>query len=230
VLVDCAPLHGQRLEELRRHTAWVDPSVQLWNRSLVENLRYGVESDHLTSLADVIEAADLGGVLEKLPDGMQTTLGEDGALVSGGEGQRVRLGRAMLRSDVRLVILDESFRGLDRESRRELLARTRRLWPGATLLCITHDIHATLGFERVLIVEDGRVVEDGRPRELARAESRYRTLLDAEERVRETLWSGVDWRRLTLDKGQLSESNHRRNEQLAALSDSFRYENSGRGA
>jgi ATP-binding cassette subfamily B protein len=230
VLVDCAPLDGQRLEELRRQTAWVDPSVQLWNRSLVENLRYGVQGDQLTSLADVIEAADLGGVLEKLPDGMQTTLGEDGALVSGGEGQRVRLGRAMLRSDVRLVILDEAFRGLDRESRRELLARTRRLWPGATLLCITHDIHATLSFERVLIVEDGRVVEDGRPSELARAESRYRSLLEAEERVRKTLWSGVDWRRLTLEQGQLSESNYRRSDQLSALSDSLRYEKSGRSA
>jgi ATP-binding cassette subfamily B protein len=227
VLVDCTPLEGQRLEDLRRHTAWVDPSVQLWNRSLVENLRYGVQYDRLTSIGNVIEAADLGGVLEKLPDGMQTTLGEDGALVSGGEGQRVRLGRAMLRPDVRLVILDESFRGLDRESRRELLARTRKLWPGATLLCITHDIQATLSFERVLIVEDGRIVEDGPPRQLARAESRYRSLLDAEERVRKTLWSGVDWRRLTLDKGQLTAS-HYRHDQLTAQTNSLRYEKTGR--
>ena len=230
VLVDWVPLEGQRLEDLRRHTAWVDPSVQLWNRSLVENLRYGAQNDRLSSLGDVIEAADLGGVLEKLPDGMQTTLGEDGALVSGGEGQRVRLGRAMLRQAVRLVILDESFRGLDRERRRELLARTRRLWPGATLLCITHDIHATLSFERVLVVEDGRIVEDGRPRELARNDSRYRRLLDAEETVRKTLWSGVNWRRLTLDKGQLTESPHQRRDQLAELTESFRYEKTGRSA
>jgi ATP-binding cassette subfamily B protein len=230
VLVDWAPLEGQRLEDLRRHTAWVDPSVQLWNRSLIENLRYGAQNDRVASLGDVIEAADLGGVLEKLPDGMQTTLGEDGALVSGGEGQRVRLGRAMLRQNVRLVILDESFRGLDRERRRELLARTRRLWPGATLLCITHDIHATLSFERVLVVEDGRIVEDGRPRELARGDSRYRSLLDAEETVRKTLWSGVDWRRLTLDKGQLSESPRPRRDQLAELTESFRYEKTGTSA
>ncbi len=228
VMVDCLPLDGQRLEELRRHTAWVDPSVQLWNRSLIENLRYGVQNDRLTSIGDVIEAADLGGVLEKLPDGMQTTLGEDGALVSGGEGQRVRLGRAMLRPDIRLVILDESFRGLDRERRRELLARTRRRWPGATLLCITHDIQATLTFERVLIVEDGRVVEDGGPRELSRRDSRYRSLLDAEERVRKTLWSGVDWRRLTLEKGQLSETNQGRQDQLLARVDSLHYERSRR--
>jgi ATP-binding cassette subfamily B protein len=151
--------------------------------------------------------------------------------VSGGEGQRVRLGRAMLRQNVRLVILDESFRGLDRERRRELLARTRRLWPGATLLCITHDIHATLSFERVLVVEDGRIVEDGRPRKLSRSDSRYRRLLDAEETVRKTLWSGVDWRRLTLDKGQLSESPpQQRRDQLAELTESFRYEKTGRSA
>ena len=76
-------------------------------------------------LDQVLDAADLRDLLEKLPDGLQTQLGEGGALVSGGEGQRVRLGRGLLRPGARLVILDEPFRGLDRERRRELLARTR---------------------------------------------------------------------------------------------------------
>ncbi len=79
----------------------------------------------------------------------------------------MRLGRALLRPGARLVILDEPFRGLDREQRRELLARARRLWRGATLLCVTHDVGETLGFERVLVVEDGRIVEDGPPERLA---------------------------------------------------------------
>src|SRR5439155_19621964 len=130
-------------------------------------------------MAQAIEAADLHGVLERLPDGLQTPLGEGGALVSGGEGQRVRFGRALLRPGVRLAILDEPFRGLDREKRRTLLARARDAWRGATLLCITHDVGETLGFERVVVVEGGRVVEDAAPAELAaRAGSRYRALLD----------------------------------------------------
>ena len=70
----------------------------------------------------------------------------------------MRLGRAMLRSGVRLVILDEPFRGLDREQRRELLTRARRMWRHATLLCITHDVSETQAFARVLVVEGGRLL------------------------------------------------------------------------
>ncbi|MFL6198368.1 MAG: ATP-binding cassette domain-containing protein [Thermoanaerobaculia bacterium] len=202
VLVEGEALGGERLERLRRETAWVDPAVQIWNRSLLENLRYGNGS---VSTDRAIEEADLADVLRKLPDGLQTQLGEGGGLVSGGEGQRVRLGRALLRPGARLAILDEPFRGLDRERRRELLARSRRLWQGATLLCVTHDVGETLDFGRVLVVEAGRIVEDGPPAELAeRPGSRYRALLDAEREVREGLWESEVWRRLRMEGGRLS--------------------------
>lgn len=210
VLVDGEPLTRERLERLRRETAWVDPAVQLWNRSLIENLRYGAPANSGLPLGATIDLADLHRVLEKLPDGLQTPIGEGGALLSGGEGQRVRLGRAMLKPGVRLVILDEPFRGLDRERRRDLLARARSLWSDATLLCITHDVSETRDFERVLLVDNGRIVEDGAPGEIAeRANSRYRDLLEAEEMVREKLWASDEWRRLELDGGKLFEDGRR---------------------
>ena len=158
------------------------------------------------SVGWVIDQADLGSVLRKLPEGLQTPLGEGGGLVSGGEGQRVRLGRAMLRSGVRLVILDEPFRGLDREQRRELLTRARRMWQHATLLCITHDVSETRAFTRVLVVEGGQIVEDGSPTDLAkRPGSRYQAMLAMETAVREELWSSGAWRRLELKGGLLQE-------------------------
>jgi ABC-type bacteriocin/lantibiotic exporter with double-glycine peptidase domain len=207
VLIDGVPLDSQRLEQLRRETAWVDPAIQLWNRSFLDNLFYGVSADSSLPVSRVVEQADLCGVLEKLPEGLQTSLGEGGALISGGEGQRVRLGRAMLRPGVRLVILDEPFRGLDRERRRELLARTRKLWPDATLLCVTHDVGETQAFERVLVIEGGQIVEDGLPADLVeRPTSRYRALLVAEREVREGLWSNSAWRQLWLGGGQLVEN------------------------
>ncbi|MBI3801898.1 MAG: ATP-binding cassette domain-containing protein [Deltaproteobacteria bacterium] len=209
VVVDNELLDGRCLKRLRRETAWVDPAVQIWNRSLLENLRYGALSAATVPLGAVIEAAALRGVLEKLPDGLQTVLGEGGALVSGGEGQRVRLGRSLLRPGVRLAILDEPFRGLDRERRRELLAQTRAWWRGITLVCITHDVGETHTFNRVLVVEDGRIVEDGSPAALAaQAGSRYRSMLDAEAAVRQELGTGVAWRRLRLEEGQLCEDGH----------------------
>ena len=207
IRVDGKPLDGKRLQRLRRETAWVDPAVQLWNRSLYDNLRYGVEHSDGSSFAESVERADLYGVLERLPDGMKTVLGEGGGLVSGGEGQRVRLGRAILRPQVRLVILDEPFRGLDRERRRKLLTEARDHWKNQTLMCITHDVGETLSFPRVLVIEEGRIVEDAPPAELASSKgSRYQELLDAEAEVRQKLWASADWRRYWIEEGRLTES------------------------
>ena len=81
------------MSALRAATAWVDPAVQIWNRSLLDNLHYGVQSADGKPLSAAIQGANLFDVLERLPDGLQTVLGEGGGLVSGGEGQRVRLDR-----------------------------------------------------------------------------------------------------------------------------------------
>lgn len=205
VLVDGVPLDDARLDQLRPRTAWVDPAVQLWNRPLADNLRYGLPDSPRMLIENAIDAAELARVIERLPNGLETPLGEAGGLVSGGEGQRVRLGRALLRPGVRLAILDEPFRGLDLEQRHKLLARTRDIWRDATLLAISHDIAEAMTFQRVLVLEDGRIAEDGDPQELARdAESRFHAMLQAERLVREEFWNGPQWRHLHLNNGQLS--------------------------
>lgn len=203
VIVDGAPLD---LDRLRETTAWVDPVVQLWNRSLADNLCYGASPTGRPALPEVIRVAQLEAVLTALPHGLDTRLGEAGGLLSGGEGQRVRLGRALQRGSARLVLLDEPFRGLDRATRRELLLAARAHWPAATLLCITHDVAETATFDRVLVVKDATVVEDGPPAELAaRPGSRYRALLDAQTAVQQALWGGNGWRRLRLEHGRVRE-------------------------
>jgi len=203
LLVDGVRLERDRLSELRRHTAWVDPAVQLWNASLGDNLAFSAESPESTSIAAAMAAADLRTVVQRLPDGLRTPLGEGGGLLSGGEGQRVRLARAMAQELVRLVLLDEPFRGTDREQRQRLLTSARRHWASATLLCATHDIAETLSFGRVLVVESGRIVEDGDPARLAAAPSRYAELLAAEETARQSLWQGRHWRALKVEDGRV---------------------------
>lgn len=205
VQIDGVELSPEIVRRLRRRTAWVDPAVHLWNESLLGNIRYGCHEPD-APLPRALDESDVLALLDKLPQGMDTRLGEGGALVSGGEGQRVRLARAMLRDGIELAVLDEAFRGLDRERRAEMLRRARRLWAGATLLCITHDIGATLGFDRVIVMNGGRVVEDGEPAALAaQTGSTYRQMLDAEERVHAELWSGAAWRRLRIIGGDLTE-------------------------
>lgn len=205
VTIDGAELTGQTLARLRRETAWVDPAVQLHNQSLLTNLRYGGGADP-APLPEVLTLADLEPVVARLPDGLQTPLGEGGSLLSGGEGQRVRLGRALSRARPRLVLLDEPFRGLGRAERRELLRRVRTRFAEATLLCVTHDLTETLDFPRVLVIESGRIAEDGAPDELrARPAGRYRALIDAAVQVAAEVWGSSGWRRLRLANGQLRE-------------------------
>jgi ATP-binding cassette subfamily B protein len=205
VLVESEQLEVLRL---RRSTVWVDPAVQLWNRSLLSNLTYGQDAAS-GEVRKAIDAALLRQILENLPDGMQTKLGDGGALVSGGEGQRVRLGRGLFKRDVQIVLLDEPFRGLDREKRRELLERARQYWHGKTMICITHDISETQDFDRVLVIERGAIAEDGRPDELAaNIESRYAQLLRAELETRSRMWGASIWRRIRMHAGQALEAIH----------------------
>jgi len=204
--VDGAPLHSAALHRLRRETAWVDPQVQLWNEPLIDNLRYGLAQEQALALGRAIDDANLSGVIQGLPGGLQNSLGEGGSLVSGGEGQRVRMARAYGKPGVRLAILDEPARGLDRAMRDEFATRAREAWKDATLLCITHDVASTRVFPRVLVIENGQLKEDGDPAELyARPDSRYRALCDREDQVRDLLWNAATWRRIRMDKGQLSE-------------------------
>jgi ATP-binding cassette subfamily B protein len=213
VRVDDEAFTAERREQLHTQTAWVDPAVQLWNRSLLENLRYSSQAGDASQLTSLLEDADLTTVLSRLPEGLQSSLAEGGVRLSGGEGQRVRLARAMWQQGVRLALLDEPFRGLDRGQRRRHLAQVRRLWQHATLLCVTHDVSETQGFDRVLVVNAGQIVEDAAPEVLASSpDSLYRRLLDTEESLRDALWNADLWRRLRLDSGQLQESSLPRQE------------------
>jgi ABC-type bacteriocin/lantibiotic exporter with double-glycine peptidase domain len=202
VLVDGHPLAGGAIEKLRRRTAWVDPTVQIWNRSLFDNLLYG--SDGTESLGAALEAAELLPVVTRLQHGLGTCLGEGGTLLSAGEAQRVRLGRVLLRPAPSLVLLDEPFRGLERERRRTLVARIRERWPHSTVLYITHDIAEASAFDRVLVLERGRIIEDGEPAALAqRPSSRYRRMLHAQEALHARFGSGTEWRRIRFDDGRI---------------------------
>jgi len=184
---------------LRSRTAWIDPAVTLWNRSLASNLAY---ADPAADVAAAAADAGLEAMIARLPDGMTTRLGEGGGLVSGGEGQRVRIARGLTRVAPRLAILDEPFRGLDRDTRREQLAALRRRWRNTTLLCAMHDLGETSTFSRVLVVEQGRIVEDGAPHVLAaQPHSRYAALLASEQRVRD-VWAR--WKHVHLADGRIA--------------------------
>ncbi len=206
IFVDGALLDEEGWQPLRNNTAWVDPSVPLWNRSLLENVTSGAQPT-AEDLEEVLEASELRDVLSRLPQGLQTLLGENGGLLSTGEAQRVRLARALLRRDAGLVVLDEPFRGLARKQRARLLARCRERWAGATLVCVTHDVEETLNFDRVVVLDQGRIVQDGNPLKMEQdRESLYARMLNTERLVRRDLWSAATWRHWQMTDGQLTTS------------------------
>ncbi|HEV3076181.1 MAG TPA: ATP-binding cassette domain-containing protein [Thermoanaerobaculia bacterium] len=222
----CLWVDGRRFEgavaaEVRRATAWAAPEVALWRGSLLANLA-GVEDGRLPpeessggagwreeaalAPAEALRAAELLELVPQLARGLQEPLGEAGGRLSGGEGQRLRFARALRRPGVRLALLDEPFRGLGPDQRRELLAAARARWRRATLLCVTHSPGEAAGFDRVVILEQGRLVEEGRPEVMAaRHGSYYGAMLDAEARAAAAL-GGSGWRRLHLAGGRLVET------------------------
>lgn len=149
-----------------RSVAWSAGTTRLWNDSLDANLGGTTDAPAraVPQRLAAFDAADLGQILHRRGD---VRLGDAGGRLSDGEAQRIRLARAAGRPDAGLVVLDEAFRGLERDRRRVLLRRARALWHGATLLCATHDVHDTLDFDRVVVLDAGAVVEVGRPGDLA---------------------------------------------------------------
>lgn len=210
--IDDEELTPPQLEQLRQSTAWVDPTVRIWNRSLLENLLYG-SRQNASAVGAVLERADLLSVVARLPEGLGTRLGEGGALLSAGEAQRVRLARAMLVSHPRLALLDEPFVGLERDRRRTLLAAARQHWHRSTMLYVTHDIAETRAFDRVMIMDRGRIVEDGDPHQLAQqSTSRYRQLLQRQESAQRLLESDAHWQKIRLEQGRIAGAHGRTHE------------------
>lgn len=197
VKVDGKLLQGETLLQLRQHTAWVDANVQLWDRSLLENLNY----DHANGK---VNDAGLGNVLAGLANGLQTPLGEDGKRLSGGEGQRVRIARALGVDKLRLVILDEPCRGLDRAAREQLLQKIRTTHAQATLICITHDISEAIKFPHVIVVSQGTLLEQGNPQTLlATQDSAFNYLRECEQKVLHTILKDQRWQQLNIVNGRL---------------------------
>ncbi len=205
VLIDGCVLDESLIEELREISAWIDPAVHLWNASLGANFEYAAKGVQRRAVLDVLEEADLLSVLAGVERGLDTPLGAEGAFVSGGEGQRVRVGRALLRASTRLAILDEPFRGLERTARSEMLTRVRGALQRSTLFFVSHDIAESLAFDRVLVVADGAVVEDGAPSELAARDTAYASMLRAEREVLAEAWSPEAWRVVRVGEGAIRE-------------------------
>jgi subfamily B ATP-binding cassette protein HlyB/CyaB len=161
---------------LRRSIALVPQDAVVFATSVRENIRFGRPQ---ATDAEVVRAAEVALVLEfidRLPQGLDTTIGERGTTLSGGQRQRIAIARA-LATDPRILIFDEATSALDYESERLIQENMRRIAQGRTVLVIAHRLSAVRLCDRIITIERGRLVEDGRHEELMRSGGRYAALV-----------------------------------------------------
>ncbi|MCE9628963.1 MAG: ABC transporter ATP-binding protein/permease [Candidatus Vogelbacteria bacterium] len=170
-------IDGQRIDsitqdDLRQNIAYVPQDPSLFHRSLLENIKYGNEE---ATMEDVIEAAKKAyahDFISQLPQGYDTLVGERGVKLSGGERQRVAIARAILKR-APIIILDEATSSLDTESEGFIKEAFDSLIKGRTTIVIAHRLSTIQKMDRIIVMDKGKIVEDGNHQELIKNEEIY---------------------------------------------------------
>ena len=175
VTIDGYDLRDVTLTSLRQQVAAVSQDVQLFNMSIRENIRYGRLGATDADIEDAARAANAHDFIQKLPDGYDASVGERGVKLSGGQKQRIAIARALLR-DARVLLLDEATSSLDSASEALVQEALERLMEGRTTLIIAHRLSTVQDADRILVLEDGRVVQSGTHDELVARDGLYQDL------------------------------------------------------
>ena len=178
VSLDGYPLQALDLGLLRASVSVLHQEALLLTGTVAENIRMGRQDATDAQVEAAARAAGAHGFITDLPQGYNTVVGERGGTLSGGQRQRVGIARALLRS-APVVVLDEATTGLDPHSASLVLDAVDRLVRGRTTIAVTHDAEVAVRATRVVWLEEGRILMDGTPQELAATSPRFRTWLDS---------------------------------------------------
>ncbi len=172
IKIDGTDIRSVSLDSVRRAIAVVPQDCMLFNDSLRENIRYGRPTATDEEIAQAIDAAHLRDVIERLPDGLDSIVGERGLKLSGGERQRVSIARAVLK-DAPILVFDEATSSLDSHSEQAVMAAFRALAGRYTALVIAHRLSTVVDADRIVVIEQGAVVEEGSHQNLLNANGKY---------------------------------------------------------
>ena len=175
ILIDGQNIAEITQESLRRAIAYVPQEPLLFHRDLRDNIAYGKPNATEKEIRDAARKANALEFIDKLPHGLDTTVGERGVKLSGGQRQRIAIARAILK-DAPVLILDEATSALDSESERLIQSSLERLMENRTSIVIAHRLSTIAKLDRIIVLDDGKVAEDGTHTELLAAGGIYAKL------------------------------------------------------
>lgn len=176
IYIDNHDISEVRLDSLRSHIALVSQHVTLFNDTVAHNIAYGdLETASLADIRRAAEAAHALEFIEQLPQGFDTVVGENGVLLSGGQRQRLAIARAILK-DAPILVLDEATSALDTQSERHIQAAMKEVMKDRTTLVIAHRLSTIERVDKIVVLENGVIIETGKHEELLAKQGAYHQL------------------------------------------------------
>ena len=177
ILLDGVDITSVPITDLRQQISMVSQNIVLFNDSVYRNIAYGeLGNSSPEQVRRAVELAHAADFVDELPEGLDTVLGDNAQMLSGGQRQRLAIARALLK-DSPLLILDEATSALDNESERHIQAALAEVMKNRTTFVIAHRLSTIENADRILVMENGRIVESGNHQELLAQGGRYATLL-----------------------------------------------------
>ena len=160
ILIDGQDIAEVTQRSLRMQISYVPQEPLLFHRSLRENIAYGLPGATDSQVVDAAARAHTLDFIQTLPDGFETTVGERGVKLSGGQRQRIAIARAILK-DARILVLDEATSALDAQSERAVQHALENLMRGRTTLVVAHRLATVLRADRIVVMDQGRIIAEG---------------------------------------------------------------------
>lgn len=179
VLVDDMDVRALRLDDLRRHIAYVPQSTFLFSDTLADNIKMDRPNTNDDELARAMTISRLSNDLPQLPHGMQTLVGEKGVMLSGGQKQRVAIARAIVR-DPAILVLDDALSSVDTRTAADILAELRHVLKSRTSVIIAHRIASVKDADHIVVMAEGRIVEQGKHADLTARGGFYARMVERE--------------------------------------------------